>query len=373
MPDGIAVDWITKNVYFTESSANRIDMFYEDILGNHTYRASVISQGLRSPRGITLDPRVGYMFITDWGRSPKVLRARMDGSNVTLIVRDKLGWPNSITIDYKQNIVYWIDARFDYIDAVDYNGGNRRTLIKGKQWVPHPFAITMLYDYIYFTDWIKKGIVRVHKNNGSDYFLIHKNLSRPMDMHAYHISRQPEAPNPCAIKKGGCQHICVIKHTNKSSCLCDVSYVLNPDGKTCKKVEKFLIYAGSWEVRGISLDKNYPHDVMMPVLGLKSAVATDFDVKNQQIYFSDLKKDQVGRMDMTKGGSIEWIIKENVENVDGLAVDWISRNLYWTDSRETTSSRISVAKLDGENRFQKTLKSENIGKPRAIVVHPVKG
>ena len=52
---------------------------------------------------------------------------------------------------------------------------------------------------------------------------------------------------------------------------------------------------------------------------------------------------------------------------EGIAIDWISRNMYWTDS---VSDSINVAGLDGSNR--KVLFND-IKNPRGIAVDPVAG
>ena len=38
---------------------------------------------------------------------------------------------------------------------------------------------------------------------------------------------------------------------------------------------------------------------------------------------------------------------DEVDDADGIAVDWIARNVYWTD---TASDRIEVARLNGSAR-----------------------
>ncbi len=53
---------------------------------------------------------------------------------------------------------------------------------------------------------------------------------------------------------------------------------------------------------------------------------------------------------------------------EGLAVDWINHNLFWTDTGKHT---IEVASLHG--RYRKVLYTEEVDLPRAIVVHPTEG
>ena len=52
----------------------------------------------------------------------------------------------------------------------------------------------------------------------------------------------------------------------------------------------------------------------------------------------------------------------------GVAVDWMGRNIYWTDSWHDV---IEVAKLDGSER--KVLISSGLVDPRAIIVDPPNG
>jgi low density lipoprotein receptor-related protein 5/6 len=47
------------------------------------------------------------------------------------------------------------------------------------------------------------------------------------------------------------------------------------------------------------------------------------------------------------GSGQENLIVTEVEHPDGVAVDWVARNLYWTD---TGTDRIEVARLTGASR-----------------------
>lgn len=42
----------------------------------------------------------------------------MDGKNKSLIISTKIAWPNAITIDYTNDLLYWADAHLGYIEYV---------------------------------------------------------------------------------------------------------------------------------------------------------------------------------------------------------------------------------------------------------------
>lgn len=64
---------------------------------------------------------------------------------------------------------------------------------------------------------------------------------------------------------------------------------------------------------------------------------------------------------------IEILAANQMDSVQSLSFDWMSKNLYWTDS---TYKSVSVLRLADKSRRQII---QNLQKPRAIVVHPVAG
>lgn len=59
-----------------------------------------------------------YVYWTDWGDKAFIGRVGMDGTNKAAIITTKIEWPNGITIDYTNDMLYWSDAHLSYIEYV---------------------------------------------------------------------------------------------------------------------------------------------------------------------------------------------------------------------------------------------------------------
>lgn len=77
----------------------------------------------------------GLLFWTDWMKS-KIERAHMDGDKRTKIVYNDLGWPNSLAIFGEK--IYWTDAKLKRIESCNYDGLQRRIIIKDLE---HPYGM----------------------------------------------------------------------------------------------------------------------------------------------------------------------------------------------------------------------------------------
>ena len=62
------------------------------------------------------------------------------------------------------------------------------------------------------------------------------------------------------------------------------------------------------------------------------------------------------------------VLDLSVRSPDGLAVDWLFKHIYWTDTGLDT---INVASYDGKMR--RTLVNKGLDDPRAISVDPENG
>jgi len=66
------------------------------------------------------------MFWTDWGDTPYIGKAEMDGSKPEKLITDNLGWPNALAIAYDTKEIFYADAKLDYIAVANLNGQNRK-------------------------------------------------------------------------------------------------------------------------------------------------------------------------------------------------------------------------------------------------------
>uniref|UniRef100_W5N103 Low-density lipoprotein receptor-related protein 2 n=1 Tax=Lepisosteus oculatus TaxID=7918 RepID=W5N103_LEPOC len=370
-PENIAVDWINFKLYVVESAVDRVDLC--DYNGGN--RVTLIAENLQNPHGLALDPTVGYMFFTDksnFNNEPKLERAFMDGSNRLDLVKSKLGSPSGISLDILTKRVYWTDSHYDYIETVDYNGLDRKSILSGGADVPHPYGVALFENHVFFTDWTKMGVIQANRFNGSNPKLLYRTTDQPNHLVISHSVLQPFVINPCGRHNGGCQQICVLSHRTDNDglgfrCKCRMGYDLQPDRRTCFKVKKFLLMSSGVAVRGIPLNVSTQEDIILPLTASPSFfTGVDYDGKEETIYFADRMRGVVYQAGVN-GTGMQVLNGHRTGFIECLAFDWTSKILYWT----STSFRLIAA-------YRVTDKSrrdivQDLRNPRAIVVHPRAG
>lgn len=355
---GLAVDWIHDKLFWTDSGTSRIEVTELD----GADRRVLVWKGIDKPRAIVAHPGKGMIFWTDWGSSPKIESSGMDGHERRTIVNSSLIWPNGLTIDYAAGKLYWADAKYHVIECAYLDGSYRRTIIS--HGLPHPFALTLFEDELYWTDWHTRSIWRANKFTGNRVERVRSRLHYPMDIHTYHPLRQPQAMNRCGSDNGGCSHLCLPTKRNYI-CACPTGLALRKDGKTCRDgLDNFLLFSTKSDLRRISFDTAEMIDMIIPLPNVQNVVAVEWDSDTNTILWTDVGTDTINRAKWD-GSQAEVLIDSSLDSPAGLAVDWVGNKIYWTDQGTNV---IEVANSDG--LFRKVLIWENLDKPRDIVLEP---
>lgn len=69
------------------------------------------------------------MFWTDWGSKPRIETAGMDGYSRNVIIADNLIWPNGLSVEHDEKLLYWVDGGTKKIEYSRFDGHGRRELI----------------------------------------------------------------------------------------------------------------------------------------------------------------------------------------------------------------------------------------------------
>ena len=82
----------------------------------------VVSSNLEKPQSIAVSPNKYFLFWTDIGDQPKIVRSGLDGSSKQVILMESIIWPTGIAIDRVKERLYWLDVRLHSITSCDFDG-----------------------------------------------------------------------------------------------------------------------------------------------------------------------------------------------------------------------------------------------------------
>ena len=124
------------------------------------------------------------MYWSDWGSSPKIEQANMDGSARTVIVSSGLVWVNALALDSQNKLLYWCDAKLDKIERANLQGNNRELLLDLSSYNHHPFGLSLSGDTLYWSDWNSQSIHKYNLTSSQSDVLVY-GMGRPMEVHVY--------------------------------------------------------------------------------------------------------------------------------------------------------------------------------------------
>ncbi|KAL7736227.1 hypothetical protein ACLKA6_002906 [Drosophila palustris] len=219
-PEGIAIDSISRRLYWTDSVKDTIEVASLD---NPSLRAVIISKNLVNPRGIAVDPYREKLYWSDWDRSsPKIEFSDLDGTGRELLLgSDAVQLPNSLVVLEHSGELCYADAGTKKVECINVANRQIRTI---SQELSYPFGVTFTHDQFYWTDWTTKKL-EISDSEGVRQKPIQTPFFGSHKMYAMTavVQNCPQYQSLCQINNGGC--------TDARLCLVNRKA---PSGKSCK-------------------------------------------------------------------------------------------------------------------------------------------
>ncbi|KAL4228575.1 hypothetical protein ACF0H5_011625 [Mactra antiquata] len=372
--NGIALDPVTDILYWTDAV---YDIILAVALSMPNMPEIIVDEDIDDPYGIVTYPQKGYLFWTDIDiHNPRLMRSSLGGKDVqTLIQFEKGRRAFSLYIDQGAERIYWMNevnshsAGVEFmqeISSCDINGGSSRSL--RRQIVTQYYDIGIFEGQLFF---IEGGDIHIHEMdlNRSEKSAIDGQLKT---LTILSKTNEFNRSNPCA--ESLCPGLCTSSNTT-IDCFCVSSQNGGPSwhknycrsksfyGLLIPKADGiFTIKPNFMEYKTDKYPKITPTSVVDSSISIR-AVATD--TRGQKIFYYEYGSEfSLIKSIVTSNNSVPEVISYTVGKVGGMAVDWNTNNLYWTDIKY---DHIMVAKEDG--RFPIILLKQ-LGQPKAIAIHP---
>ncbi|VDD79293.1 unnamed protein product [Mesocestoides corti] len=269
--DGLAVDWIVGNLYWSTGGnrqiwVSRLDgawprllLTLEGFVDNNAadpIQSDILSEPSgeettkRRPTALAIDPINRYLFFNVWsGTRGRIERTWLDGTHREVIVdQNHTVWPNGIALDFESRHLYYVDAYLGVINRVDYNGGKPKQILSGH--LQHPFGFDLLGDNLYWSDWQTLSILQINKHTGEDLRIL-KTIGVDealMGIRAVDLTTNNTRRNGTKDEADDLYY-----------CACPPEYALDSDGKTCIVPDFMLLYSlNGAGIRRMSLPKSRP-------------------------------------------------------------------------------------------------------------------
>jgi low density lipoprotein-related protein 2 len=382
---GIAIDWIAKNLYFSNVFPH--ETYIEVSWMDGTNRKVIYKSTNDNPRELAVNPIKRYLYWIDYGQFPMIAQAWLDGSHRKPIVTDRISNPTDLTIDIATHDLFWVDTQQDAIFRVDYKGEKRQMIRRN---LPSPKGLAILGNDIY---WVDRNLGNIYKSSKlasdtSPPLVVKTGLENLRDIAIVDRENQPlDKNNPCnRLGNGNCEQLCfsfpaeasggdiaAVDSSNLSGRKCECAFGALQQGRKCDVPPEFLVFSTRTEIRSEHINRNGESggvDTAQPfktVENMTNVVGLDFDYKTGRLYYTQIAPEaRIGWMVTSDPKANEHIILKEGINPEGIAFDWVHKKIYWTDSR---NSSIYSMNEDGSQ----IVDIAHVDRPRAIVVHPCKG
>ncbi|XP_012137362.2 nidogen isoform X2 [Megachile rotundata] len=218
-PEGLAVDWVSRNIFWTDSSKTTVEVANLET----KKRKVLVSDGLVNPRGIAVHPYRGKIFWSDWNRaSPKLEWANEDGSGRAIFLQgDFVKLPNSLSIDWATDELCWADAGTFTISCMEID--SREINVVANE-LTYPFGLAISHQNYYWTDWKTHKIEVAMKSSGDRKPAISVPPGGSGKLYGIVVVPEscPRVTNVCQYENGRCStdQLCLPDGQGGRTCVC---------------------------------------------------------------------------------------------------------------------------------------------------------
>ncbi|RMC13904.1 hypothetical protein DUI87_08987 [Hirundo rustica rustica] len=170
--------------------------------------------------------------------------------------------------------------------------------------------------------------------------------------------------------KGPCSQTC-LNAPGSYSCGCLPGYLLEPDGHVCKLTgpEPKLLVAVQSKVLSYGLRSGH-EEVVLATDKDRVVFSLDYDLVEKKVFWMDLATESIRWQDLSSGK--KGTLVKGVRS-DCIAVDWLGRNLYWTDgvAGQVLATRLGSA-WQGIPEYTVVMDGD-LDQPHSLVLQPLAG
>ncbi|ELU16597.1 hypothetical protein CAPTEDRAFT_170076 [Capitella teleta] len=223
-PNGLAVDWVTGNIYWSDGVLNNIYVCGDD--GN--YKATVLS-------GALYDVKPTMLYFINIKGTPKIMRSYMDGVRVRTLISDDLFDPVALAVDYyMSNRIFWTDLSLGVVTSVNPQGQDRVSLIRDMN---RPYNLDVFAGNIIWTSPISRKLM------SQDIFGRTKNvtvLKNQFSLHDVKIFSKLKAPDSTGqlCREKNCNALCLLAEVG-AVCACPDGSVMEAGSKNLCNLDKY--------------------------------------------------------------------------------------------------------------------------------------
>ncbi|KAG8593872.1 hypothetical protein GDO81_000976 [Engystomops pustulosus] len=373
--DCIAVDWVGRNLYWTDGVAGQILATGLNVSWKGFPEYTVIlDEDIDQPRSLVLQPLSGLMYWCEIGIEPQIERAGMDGSRRKVLITEQLGWPTGLALDLLSWRIYWSDEKLHSIGSASLDGTDIKVI--QLKTIQSPFALTVFEEEIYWSEIKARTVQKMSKRTGKNFSVLIKRHGQPYGLKVMHEVLQPTTDNPC--QKLPCSHLCLIGPGMIGSCRCPTGFVLSNNLLDCIPLKDlpFLLIAMASTVNQVDLQKLNLVDQKVPTMHqiakLKNVhliSSIDYIIQDRSLVFS---VKQGGYIASTKAKDSDFTDWKKIVFVDDsvsfIAVDWTTGNIFWSS---TVKQSIQVATANG--MYTASVLEEDLYKPTCLALYPPSG